>query len=235
VKQFFFGEVQIIMKENILKISIGGYRYVVVTLLFILCCIGATRATEGDTVIAQSATLEGIQTTSQTGKMPAENNVSYFFVFKDKPSSYFYEFDMKNKKLIFEFNDAQLADSVSQNPVQNAPVTGIVVTQKKVDVNSQVKGLTPEWHGLVTITLSLTKIPHINVKDDKNIISLNYLWTSDTAQEKNYESQNTTGKKKYLLWGAIGGVGVAGIAAGIIAGSGKSQSSQLSTSDLPVR
>jgi len=223
------------MKRNPLKTNIGRYLYTVVPLLVMLCCIDTALAAPGDSAIAQSATLEGIQTTSQTGQKPSETNVSYFFVFKDKPSSYFYEFDVKNKKLIFEFNDAQLADSVSQNPVQNAPVTGITVTQKKVDVNSQVKGLTPEWHGLVTATLSLTKIPHINVKDDKNIISFDYLWTSDTAQEKNYESQKPVGKKKYLLWGAIGGVGVAGIAVGIIAGSGKSQSSQLSTNDLPVR
>ena len=221
------------MKNNVLNVNSCVQFFCMLLTLITVCFIG-NAAAEGDTAIGQYAVLEGIKVSILAGKTASEKNCTWYFVFKDKPSSYFYEFDKKNKKLVFEFNDAVAAvDSI--HSMQEAPVSGFVVEQKKIDANRQVKGLTPDWHGLVTVTFALDKIPSVNVKDDNNIVSLNYLWTSDTALVKNYEVL-TPAKKKYVLWGSVG-VGVVGITAGIIAGSSKSSkgSNQLSTSDLPER
>jgi hypothetical protein len=222
------------MNKNSLELNKGMQFFCILFMLIAVCCAGRVCA-DGDTVIGQYAVLEGIKLSTQAGKTASEKNVTWYFVFKDKPSSYFYEFDKKNKQLVFEFSDAQ-ATMDSIHSLQDAPVSGFEVIQKKVDANREVKGLTPEWHGLVTVTFRLNKIPKISVKDDNNIVSLNYLWTSDTALEKNYESL-VPAKKKYVLWGTIG-LGAVGITAGVIAASsksGKNNDNQLSTGDLPSR
>ncbi len=59
----------------------------------------------------QNAVLEGIQVSSEPSKKANENVVTCYFIFRDKPSSYFYEVKRKTKKLVFEFHDTQKGSS----------------------------------------------------------------------------------------------------------------------------
>jgi hypothetical protein len=158
--------------------------------------------------VVQNAVLEGIQFSSEEGKEPGEKVVTCYFIFKDKPSSYFYEVRKKQKKLLFEFNDTQKGTSPVAS-LKEEPIEGFDIEQKKVDVNKEVKGLNQEWHDLITITFDLRKLPQIDVKDEYNVISFSYKWTTDPLKEKTYEIVEE-GKNNLVVWGSVGGLGLIG-------------------------
>jgi hypothetical protein len=159
---------------------------------------------------AQNAVLEGIQLSSEPGKEAGEIMITCYFIFRDKPSSYFYEVKKKTSKLVFEFHDTQKGAS----PIASqklSPIEGFVVEQKKLDANREVKGLNPEWHDMITVTFDLTLIPQINVTDEYNVISYTFKWSSDPAQARKYVLQE--GKTN---WGLVGGlVGGGAVLAGV--------------------
>jgi hypothetical protein len=153
----------------------------------------------------QNAVLEGIQLSSEPGKETGESFVTCYFIFRDKPSSYFYEVKKKTNKLVFEFNDTQKGTSPVPSQKQ-PPIEGFIIEQKKMDVNKEVKGLTPEWHDLITVTFDLSAIPQINVTDEYNVISFSFKWSSDPAKATKYVSQE--GKTSPVLIGTLAGGGV---------------------------
>ncbi len=166
-------------------------------------------AQEQDAVnFVQNAVLEGIQISSEASNVPGEKIVTCYFIFKDKPSSYFYEIKKKNKKLIFEFNDTQIGTSPIGS-TNEPPLERFDIEQRKIDVNKEVKGLNQEWHDLIAVTFFLSKVPQIEVKDEYNIISFSYKWTTDPAKEKDYEIQEDH-RNKVLVFGSIGAVGLVG-------------------------
>jgi hypothetical protein len=154
------------------------------------------------TGIVQNAVLEGVQFSSEPGKEPGEKVVTCYFIFRDKPSSYFYEIRKKTKKLVFEFNDTQKGTSPVASQ-QEIPIQGFNVEQKKIDVNKEVRGLNQEWHDLISITFDLDMIPIIHVSDEYNVISFSYKWTSDPAKIKNYVIKED-GTKNKVVWGSVG-------------------------------
>jgi len=160
------------------------------------------------TAVVQNAVLEGIQFSSEEGKEPGEKVVTCYFIFKDKPSSYFYEVKKKQKKLFFEFNDTQKGTAPVAS-LKEEPIEGFAIEQKKIDVNKEVKGLNQEWHDLISITFDLNKLPQIDVKDEYNVISFSYKWTTDPLKEKNYEIKEE-GKNNLVVWGSVGGLGAIG-------------------------
>jgi hypothetical protein len=136
----------------------------------------------------QNAVLEGIQLSSEPGKEAGENIVTCYFIFRDKPSSYFYETKKKLNKLVFEFNDTQKGTSPIPSTKQ-LPIEGFEIEQKKIDVNREVKGLNPEYHDMISVTFSLTAIPLISVTDEYNVISYSFKWSSDPAKQAKYVSK----------------------------------------------
>jgi hypothetical protein len=153
----------------------------------------------------QNAVIEGIQLSSEPGKEAGENVVTCYFIFRDKPSSYFYEVKKGSKKLVFEFNDTQKGSSPIPSTKQT-PIDGFDIEQKKIDINKEVKGLTPEWHDLISVTFSLSAIPIINVTDEYNVISFSFKWSSDPAKAAKYVIKE--GKTNWTLAGTLGGVGL---------------------------
>jgi len=180
---------------------------------FVVWNITSVRAQEQDaTNLLQNAVLEGVQISAEAGSEQGEKIVTCYFIFKDKPTSYFYEIKKKTKKLIFEFNDTQKGTS----PIASAaepPLVGFEIEQKKVDVNKEVKGLNQEWHDLISISFDLTKIPRIDVKDEYNVISFSYKWTTDPGKEKDYEIREDS-RSKIVVLGSVGAGGL--IAGGIL-------------------
>jgi len=160
----------------------------------------------------QNAVIEGIQLSSEPGKEPGENIVTCYFIFRDKPSSYFYEVKKGTKKLVFEFNDTQKGSSPIPSTKQT-PIEGFEVEQRKIDINKEVKGLTPEWHDLVSVSFSLSAIPQINVTDEYNVISFSYKWSNDPAKAAKYAVKE--GKTNGVVVGSIGTLSAAIIGVGV--------------------
>jgi hypothetical protein len=160
----------------------------------------------------QNAVIEGIQLSSEPGKEPGENIVTCYFIFRDKPSSYFYEIKKGTKKLVFEFNDTQKGTSPIPSTSQ-APITGFDVEQQKININKEVKGLNPEWHDLVSVSFSLSSIPQINVTDEYNVISFSYKWSSDPAKAAKYIAKE--GKTNVVAVSSIGVLGLGLVGAGV--------------------
>jgi hypothetical protein len=151
----------------------------------------------------QNAVLEGIQLSAEPGKEAGENIVTCYFIFRDKPSSYFYETKKKLNKLVFEFNDTQKGTSPIPSAKQ-APIEGFDIEQIKKDVNKEVKGLNPEYHDMISVTFNLTALPQINVTDEYNVISYSFKWSSDPTKIAKYVSKE--GKTNVpLVVGLIGG------------------------------
>jgi hypothetical protein len=151
----------------------------------------------------QNAVLEGVQLSSEKGEGADEKIVTCYFIFKEQPSSYFYDTKQKEKKLVFEFNDTQMG--VSPIPSQQElPIQGFRIEQSKVNVNAEVAGLTPEWHDVLRVSFFLDQIPQINVKDEYSIISFTFKWsTTDPAK---YAVKPSNRNRTLLL--AVGGVGL---------------------------
>jgi hypothetical protein len=179
------------------------------------------------------ATFEGIQLSSEPGKGTGEKFVTCYFIFKDKPSSYFYE--VKNRKLTFEFNDVHRGDSPALSGNQ-PPIDSFQVEQKKVDINKEVKGLNPEWHDMVMVTFFLSATPKISVVDEFNVISFSYMW-SDVSPLRYAVKEGKT--NKYIAYG-VGGLGVVAACVGAYCyytystKTGGTAESPLPVNDLPV-
>ncbi|MBN1309636.1 MAG: hypothetical protein JXA18_17075 [Chitinispirillaceae bacterium] len=159
----------------------------------------------------QNAIIEGVQLTAEPGAEPDEKIISAYFIFRDKPSSYFYEVKLREKKLIFEFNDTR----VGASPVPTAsepPIKGFVIEQGKIDVNKAVKGLKPEWHDLIRVVFDLEAVPDIRVNDEFSIISFSFKWSTDPEKQSKYIVKDQT--PKIILWSTAG---VGGVALGAVA------------------
>ena len=157
----------------------------------------------------QNAIIEGVQLTAEPGSVPDEKIVAGYFIFRDKPSSYFYEVKLKEKKLIFEFNDTKVGSS----PVPTAsesPIKGFVIEQGKIDVNKAVKGLKPEWHDLIRVVFDLEAVPEVHVNDEYSIISFSFKWSTDPSKQAKYTVKDQT--PKVILWSSAS---VGGIALGV--------------------
>jgi len=186
-------------------------------------------------VSVQSAVLEGVQVSSEPSKeSKSDFLVTCYFIFRDKPSSYFYEVKRKVNKLVFEFNDAQKGSSPI--PSQKvSPLEGFELDQRKVDVNKEVKGLNPEWHDQVSVSFDLSAIPKIHVSDEYNVISFSFNWSTDPLKLKTLV--DNSGKTNWGLVGGLAGGGavVLGVALYYLlkAPPGLPPPTPLDTSDLP--
>jgi hypothetical protein len=187
----------------------------------------------GSDAPVQNAIIEGVQVSPEPGDKPDEKVVSCYFIFRDKPSSYYYEVKMKEKKIIFEFNDTR-ASAAPVPSVAEPPITGFTIEQRKVDVNKDVRGLKPEWHTQIRIVFKVDQIPEIHVNDEYNIISFSYKWTTDPKKIDRYIVKDNT--KKIIFW-STGGVGVVGVAAFLayILRPGPEPLDEISIEDLPKR
>jgi len=181
----------------------------------------------------QNAIIEGVQLTAEQGSQPDEKIVSGYFIFRDKPSSYFYEVKVREKKLVFEFNDTRVGSSPVPT-VSESPIRGFVIEQGKIDVNKAVKGLRPEWHDLIRVVFDLDAVPRVHVNDEYSIISFSFKWSTDPEKQEKYIVKDHT--PKVVLWSTAG---VGGIALGAVAflvlrkDEGEEPLRPLSTDDLP--
>jgi hypothetical protein len=156
----------------------------------------------------KTAIIDGVQVSSEPGEKPEEKVVTCYFIFQDKPSSYFYEVRLKEKKIVFEFNDTKKSDAPI-NFTAESPMKDFSVDQKQIDVNKEIKGLKPEYHSQVRVVFNLAAVPKIQVNDEFNVISFTYKWNSDPVKQKDYIDIDNG--PTVVKW-SVGGVAAVGVA-----------------------
>jgi|WetSurMetagenome_2_1015567.scaffolds.fasta_scaffold322876_2 hypothetical protein len=155
----------------------------------------------------QNAVIEGVQLSSEPGEKPEEKVISCYFIFRDKPSSYFYEVKTKEKKIVFEFNDTKTGSSPIPSTAE-APIKGFTTELRKIDINKEVKGLKPEYHSQVRVTFDLDKVPEIHVVDEYNVISFSYKWSDNPTKVPNYVLKESSNMKYvYISSACVAGIG----------------------------
>jgi hypothetical protein len=132
-----------------------------------------------------TAVIEGVQISAEPGERPDEKIISGYFIFKDKPSSYFYEVRLKEKKIVFEFNDTRTSGAPVPS-VAEPPIKGFTVEDRKINVNKDIKGLRPEYHNQIKVIFNVAAVPIIHVSDEYNVISFSYKWTTDSTKLDSY-------------------------------------------------
>jgi hypothetical protein len=152
------------------------------------------------------AVIEGLQVSVDKGALPDEVFVSCYFIFRDKPSSYFYNIDRKENKLTFEFVDAR-AGSSPIAALEQAPIKEIVIEEDQSNSNREIKGLAPEWHDIIRISFELEHIPVILVTNEHNIISFSYKWTTDSEKIPQYLYKDKFPMIFWLSGGVLGAIG----------------------------
>lgn len=182
----------------------------------------------------QDAVIEGLQVSVDKGSVQDEIFVNCYFIFRDKPTSYFYNIDRKEKKLSFEFVDAR-AGSSPIAALEQAPIKEIVIEEDQSDANKDIKGLKPEWHDIIRISFELEYLPVITVTNEQNIVSFSYKWTTDSEKIPQYLHKD---KFPLIFWfsgGVLGGIGAGVLTYFLIPKKDNSISNVLSTDDLPSR
>lgn len=182
----------------------------------------------------QNAIIEGIQITAEKSEIADEKVVSGYFIFRDKPSSYFYEIKLREKKIVFEFNDTKTGSSPVPS-VSESPIKGFTIVSDKVDANKEVKGLKPEYHNLIRVIFDLEGVPEIHVNDEYSIITFSFKWTNNPQMLSKYTVLDKT--PKIILWSSVGvgGLGLGALAAFLLVQPSKTQTvGPISKDDLPM-
>ncbi len=184
--------------------------------------------------VVQNAIIEGVQITTEQGQTPDEKLVSVYFIFRDKPSSYFWEIKLRENKVVFEFHDTKTGSSPVPS-VSESPIKGFTIEEGKIDINKDVRGLKPEWRDRIKVIFDMEAIPEIHVNDEFSIVSFSFKWTTDPSKIDKYIVKDNT-KKIILLSSA--GVGAVGLGALVIYMATKPEPPPplgvLSADDLPV-
>jgi hypothetical protein len=179
------------------------------------------------------AVIEGLQVSVDKGAQD-EVFVSCYFIFRDKPSSYFYNIDRKENKLIFEFVDAR-AGSSPIAALEQAPIKEIVIEEDQSNANKEIKGLNPEWHDVIRISFELEYLPVISVTNEQNIISFSYKWTTDSEKIPLYLHKDKFPMVFWLSGGVLGAIGGGVLTYFLLPKKDNVVSNVLSKEDLPQR
>lgn len=187
-----------------------------------------------DDLPIQNAIIEGVQISKEPGDNKDEHIVSGYFIFRDKPTSYFYEIKTKEKKLIFEFNDTKTgASPVPQ--VSEPPIKGFTIEERKINVNKDVVGLKPEWHDQIRIIFDLEAVPQIHVNDEYSIISFSYKWTTNPEKKAQYIAKDKSMLPVWLSISSLAGIGTGVLLYFLLHKKPSQEPEELDIGDLPAR
>jgi len=164
--------------------------------------------------VIQNALLEGVQLSVEDAESgdADEQLIRGYFIFRDKPTNYFYTINEQEKKIVFEFTDTELGSSPIVSS-EAGPITGFQVEQTRVDVNQEIRGLRPEWHDVVKVTFNLVAIPNISVIDEYSVITFSFPWTSDPDKIDDYIQKKSKTKAVIISSLALFVGGAGGFAA----------------------
>jgi hypothetical protein len=182
----------------------------------------------------QDAIIEGLQVSTEQGKTSDEVIVTCYFIFRDKPTSYFYDINRNDKKLVFEFTDARTGTSPIA-ALEQHPLKEIIIEESLIDANKDIKGLNPEWHDLIRVTFDLEYVPAFSVTDEANIISFKYRWTTDPSKYQQYIEANKFPVVFWISGGVLGAIGIGTLTYFLLPKKEAQGPGPLPTSDLPSR
>ena len=156
--------------------------------------------------IVQNAIIEGVQITTELSEVPDEKLISVYFIFRDKPSSYFWEIKPRENNVVFEFHDTKTGTSPVPS-VSESPIKGFTIEEGKIDINKDVRGLKPEWRERIKV-IFMEAIPEIHVNDEFSIVSFSFKWTTDPSKVEKYIVKDNTKKIILLSSAGVGAVGL---------------------------
>jgi len=157
--------------------------------------------------VVQNAIIEGVQITTEQGETSDEKLVSVYFIFRDKPSSYFWEIKPRENKVVFEFHDTKTGTSPVPS-ITELPIKSFNIEEGKIDINKDVRGLKPEWRDRIKVIFSMEAIPEIHVNDEFSIVSFSFKWTTDPSKVDKYIVKDNTKKIILLSSAGVGAVGI---------------------------
>ena len=157
--------------------------------------------------IVQNAIIEGVQITTELSEVPDEKLISVYFIFRDKPSSYFWEIKPRENNVVFEFHDTKTGTSPVPS-VSESPIKGFTIEEGKIDINKDVRGLKPEWRDRIKVIFNMEAIPEIHVNDEFSIVSFSFKWTTDPSKVEKYIVKDNTKKIILLSSAGVGAVGL---------------------------
>jgi len=131
----------------------------------------------------KNATLEGIQLLSEPSGVDGDSTISCYFIFKGNPSNYFFNTLVREKRLVFEFNDVVQGISAIES-TEHLPILGYRLETEKINSNEEIAGLKPEWHDIMRFTLYFEKLPIVTVKDEYGVVSFSFKWSTDIEKQK---------------------------------------------------
>lgn len=170
--------------------------------------IKVVRNTKREISEFQNAVIEGLQVTVEENSAVAnEVTVTCYFIFRDRPTSFFHEIDRKTNKLTFEFVDARTGTSPIA-ALEQAPIREIVIEEAQVDANKSIKGLNPEWHDVIRVSFALEHLPVISVSNEHTIISFSYKWTTNPENIKPYLHKDKFPLVFWISGGTLGAIGI---------------------------
>ncbi|MCL2183229.1 MAG: hypothetical protein FWB85_07145 [Chitinispirillia bacterium] len=197
--------------------------------------IKVVRAQKREISEFQNAVIEGLQVTvEENADVEDEITVTCYFIFRDRPTSFFYDVDRKDNKLTFEFVDARTGSSPIA-ALEQPPIREIVIEEAQVDANKSIKGLNPEWHDVIRVSFDLEYLPVISVSNEHTIISFSYKWTKDPAKIKPYLHKDKFPLVFWVSGGTLGAIGIGVLTYFLIPKEDKTFNPVLSTDDLPNR
>jgi len=194
--------------------------------------IKVVRQPRKETSEFQDAVIEGIQLSTEQGKTNDEVIVTCYFIFRDKPTSYFYDINRKERKLVFEFVDARTGTSPIA-ALEQHPLREIVMEEAQTDANKDIKGLNPEWHDIIRITFYMDYLPAVSVTDEANIVSFKYTWTTDPDKYKQYIEANKFPLVFWISGGVLGAIGIGTLTYFLLPKKEPAPPGPLSDRDLP--
>jgi hypothetical protein len=155
------------------------------SIFIVLGIIGGISVFAQDSLfINASALLNEIRfDTTQTYK-PNEYDVNCWFNFINKPSSYYYEVNIKEKTLKIGFNDAK-SDSTTIPSTFQKPIQVITINNNKFNIHK--KSEKPEMHDQINIIIKLANVPKFEVVDFGDTLLFTYKWTSNENDINRYE------------------------------------------------
>jgi hypothetical protein len=185
--------------------------------------------------LPQNAVLEGMQVSAEKTEVPYETSVTCYFIFIDKPSSYFYEIKRKPNRLVFEFNDTKKGTAPIPN-IQEPPILGFTLEEERANIYKDIRGYSPEYHDVLRVRFNLANIPEVTVTDEYNVITFRYKWTNDPSRIKKYAVADNTAKIFLLSSGSLTAIG-GGVLAywWYVIHKGPEEKPEISLGDMPLR
>ena len=195
--------------------------------LFLLTVISAPvafAATPPDTAKVLSDPVIAVLTDARCAEVKTESTseVTCFLSFPDSVPQLFYDVNQATGEMTIKLLNTTTGGFVLKDevqPVNQGPVTSMVIREEILNKNEAMNTLTPEWYSVVLVKLSFNPMirrqEDIVVSEMENAITISFPWPDKQTVRRNYYMTVTDDNyRKKVLIASLIGVGTVGLAGG---------------------